>query len=179
MIRCDKCGDKIDLTAGIFTDDWVEIMQLLPSFGGSSRLVFEYIELHGVFPLQKKSKKILRLLNDISRLFNSEKFRFGRAEYKISKAGISEALMIVCNKKMTDLDGHNYLKKVMISISDRERKDARYAEDKALREKEKSHFNGHRPTLPDTDELKSFSEFKKSQGIENLANLAGKVGQKI
>jgi hypothetical protein len=174
MIRCDKCGDKIDLTAGIFTDDWVEIMQLLPSFGGSSRLVFEYIELHGVFPLQKKSKKILRLLTDMARLFNSEKFRFGRAEYFISRAGIAEALTIVCNKNIADLDGHNYLKKVMISISDRERKDARDAEDKALREKEKNHFNGHRPTLTDTEELKSFSEFKKSQGIESLADSIGR-----
>ena len=59
----------------IFTGDWADIIRLLPGFGRNAGLVFEYIELHNIFPLKKKSKKILRLLKDMAGLFEREKFK--------------------------------------------------------------------------------------------------------
>lgn len=177
MIRCDKCGEKLDISAGVFTDDWVEIMRLLPSFSPNSKIVFEYVELHNVFPLQTKSKKILRLLTELAGLYEHEKFRFGKAEYSISKKGISEALTIVCNKNFSGpLDGHNYLKKVMISISEKELKERRDADDKALRKKENRILNQPVTENKQTEEVIPLSEFKKRHGIEKLAE---QIGRKI
>jgi len=78
--------------------EWADIIRLLPCFEGHGRLVFEYVELFGVTPLKLKIKKILRLLQEVAKLFETSRFLFQKKEYKVSKPGIVEGLRAVCNK---------------------------------------------------------------------------------
>lgn len=126
MIRCTKCGASFEPQEGQAEGEWISIIRLLPVFGKDSRLVFEYVELFGISPLRMKGKKILRLLREVTKLFEVGKFSYQKKEYSVSRAGIMEGLSVVCNKSFTaPLEGHNYLKKVLIGISEREQKDTR------------------------------------------------------
>lgn len=123
--------------------EWADIMRLLPYFEGHGRLVFEYVELFSISPLKLKSKKILRLLKEVAKLFESSRFMFQKKEYEVSKPGIVEGLRAVCNKGFQEpLQNHNYLKKVLIGIAERERKGRREIEDKKVREAEDRRLKG-------------------------------------
>ena len=123
------------------------IIQMLPSFGTKhAHLVMGYCYLFGVTPFRLKAKKLRLLLEEMKRLFDAESFTFEKRQYGISHAGISEALdaMIKRNFARTLLN-HNYLKQIMIGISEREGKAAgRIAEKKLLR-REAALRDGDRP----------------------------------
>ncbi len=174
MIRCTKCGEEINPQEGQAENEWVDIIRLLPSFGNHSRLAFEYVELFGVVPLRMKGKKILRLLRDVAALFGNERFSFQKKTYRISKSGIAEALGVVCNKHFAaPLENHNYLKKVMITISERELKEQRALEDRRQREREQE-IIGQRSLQPENDGI-SAEEFKRRKGI--VGSLVDRIGR--
>ncbi len=151
--------------------EWGEIIRLLPAFGSHARLAFEYVELFGVLPLRMKGKKILRLLQDVSALLRTGSFRYQRREYHISEPGIWEALRIVCNKHFEQpLENHNYLKKVMIGISERERKEARDAAEREQKQREERLRKG----VSGDGRAMSAEEFKRRAGVESLAGIIGK-----
>lgn len=117
--------------------EWVDVMQLLPVFGNHSRLAFEYVEKFAVHPIYKNVKKLLRLLTDVAGLFKTGKFVLNRCEYEVSQRGIVEALTVVNNKCFdAALENHNYLKKVLTSIAEKERTEGRHALDKDLKRRE-------------------------------------------
>jgi hypothetical protein len=117
--------------------EWVDVMCLLPVFGNQSRLAFEYAEKFNIHPMKIKVKKLLRLLTDIAGLFKTGKFVLNRREYEVSQRGIVEALTIVNNKNFEQpLENHNYLKKVLASIADKERTESRSALDAEQRRNE-------------------------------------------
>ena len=177
MIRCPKCGEQFRLQAGQAEGEWAEIISLLPEFGRNGRLVFEYVELFSVVPLRGKGKKILRLIKQMAALFGSEKFNFQKKEYRVSKAGIVEALSVVCNKQFSAcLENHNYLKKVMIGISEREQKERRDRADKDLRKREEAVGRVGSKQYAVEEEVITADEFKKKRGIESLA---GKIGKNV
>lgn len=109
----------------------------LPLFGRNGRLVFEYIELFGVNPLKLKGGKVLRLIKQVKQVADGEAFTYNRKKYRVSKAGVFEGLQVCCNKNFdTPLENHNYLKKVLVSISEREEKERSVEGERKLREKE-------------------------------------------
>lgn len=171
MIRCPKCGNKFPLQDGQAEGEWSDIISLLPSFGPHSRLVFEYVELFGVSPLRGRAKKILRLLKEMAALLGSEKFDFQKKQYAISKAGIVESLKVVCNKNLTQLENHNYLKKVMIDVATREQKELRDAQDKNLRKREQEHV---REVAQEQEKAISAAEYKQKKRIDSLVDQIGK-----
>lgn len=138
-MRCPECGKEFDYLEARMSEDWRRVIGLLPSFGDQGRLVFEYIEKFGVNPLRLKSSKILRLLKEMEHLFKSEGYTFSGKVYRITRSGIVRALTLVNNKAFDrPLENHNYLKKVMVSISKEEQKERSIRDEKALREKEAS-----------------------------------------
>ena len=174
MIRCTKCGERINPQEGQAEGEWADIIRLLPAFEKHSRIAFEYVELFSVMPIRMKGKKILRLLTGIAKLYQSEKFIFDRREYRISKAGIVEALTIVCNKHFTvPLENHHYLQKVMIGISERELSEARDLEDKIQRENERRLRSGGRDQ--GSEGRITAQEYKSKKGIKSLVD---SIGQK-
>ena len=169
-MRCPYCNKDFDPREATAEAEWREIIGLLPEFGPYSRLAMEYCELFGVAPLRIKTKKLLRLLREVAALFRNESFKYQKKQYKISRAGIAEALKIVCNKHFEQpLENHNYLKKVMIGIAEREQRQESIRREKELRRKEERIMAGAREEGGITLE-----EYKRRAGIESLAEMIGK-----
>lgn len=138
-INCPYCNKEIDFMEIQMDKDLQYIFQALPSFGTRySNLVMGYCSLFGVTPFKLKAKKLRLLLAEMKRLFDAQAFTYGKCQqYKISHAGIGEALDICIKKNFTEhLENHNYLKKIMITISEREGKDQSRVAEKDLRGRE-------------------------------------------
>ena len=137
--------------------DLYAIIKMLNTFGKHSALVCAYTELFGITPLKTKTKKWRLLLEEMKRLFDSESFSYQKKTYGISQAGIAEALNIVVHRNFPDgLESHNYLKKIMIAIADREAKDAGRSAEKDPRKREPGLMSGSR------DAKSSFSKNENS-----------------
>lgn len=152
MIRCPKCGDKFDYREAQIEEEWIAIIRLLPSFGTHGKLVWEYIEKFGVSPLSIKTKKMLRLFQEMAQLFERGKFTLDTRTYEISQTGIAEALKEVNNREFKgSMTNHNYLKKVMIQIADRETHERSRDDERRMRQREEKLRQGERPADRDFD----------------------------
>jgi hypothetical protein len=146
------------------------VFDVLPSFGTRyAQYVMGYCYLFGVTPFKIKAKKLRLLLEEMKRLFDAQSFSYQKKNYPISHAGIGEALDI-CIKKNFEipLDSHNYLKKIMIGISEREGKDAGRAGEVQLRKKEDALRNSERP-----------SEAVAKENLGRINKLLDGIGGKI
>jgi len=114
------------------------VLEVLPSFGQRySNLVMGYVYLFGVTPYNLKAKKLRIILEEMKKLFDVQSFSFQKKTYSISHAGIAEALDLCVKKNFTEhLENHNYLKRVMVTISEREGKNQSRADEKNLRARE-------------------------------------------
>lgn len=174
-MNCPSCGKKIDLRIARAEGEWREIIGLLPTFGRHGKLVFEYVEKFGVNPLRIKTAKLLRLFEDVAKLFRGAKFVYRKREYSISVEGIVEALEICCNKNFEEpIENHNYLKKVMIGIAEKERTENRDRLDREQRKREETgpakYVGSKKDEKPDT---MTAAEWKRKKGVDALA---GKIG---
>ena len=134
---CPYCHRELDLMEMSHASDLAAIIAMSVAFGKHHRLVWTYAELFGITPLHAKAKKLRLLLDEMKKLFDAGGFSYQKRRYAISAEGIVEALGIVVKKSFPDpLDSHNYLKKVMISIADREAKAAGRTVEKDLRGRE-------------------------------------------
>lgn len=152
--KCPNCGTKIDWREHSRSSDLREIVNLLPQFGPDYKVVYEYVELFGVDPVSLKTKKFARLLREMAALYQSGKFTLQKTVYEISRPGIAEALRETCNRQFqAALTNHNYLKKVMIQIAERERKERSKSDERRLRQRETALIQGERreDPMPDHD----------------------------
>ena len=169
-MQCPYCAKNFDPREAMAEAEWYDIIGLIPEFGPYSKLAMEYCELFGVHPLRIKTKKLLRLLNEVAALFRNESFKFQKKQYRISRTGIAEALRIVCNKHFEQpLENHNYLKKVMIGIAEREQKQESIRREKELRRKEERIMAGARE-----EEGITLKEYMRQAGIKSLAEMIGR-----
>ena len=169
-MKCPYCAKDFDPREAMAETEWREILALHPELHPYSNLAMEYCELFGVTPMRMRTKKLLRLLNEVAALFRNESFTFKKKTYKISRQGIAEALRTVCNKHFeTPLENHNYLKKVMIAISEREAREESIRRERELRKKEERIMAGQREQTEIT-----LKEYKRRAGIESLAEIIGR-----
>ena len=170
MISCPKCAYKFDYREAAMDDDWYKILGLLPVFGTHGKLVFEYVEKFGIKPLSIKSSKVLRLLRQMGKLFESESFEWRKDNKSISKSGIVEGLEIVVNKHFdVPLENHNYLKKVMVGISEREGKEKSVRMEREMRKRETGKRKEERGNGKEEGKMTT-GEFK-----ERIGKLAGRM----
>ena len=144
---CPYCRRECDFEEVQMDADLHAIIRMLPSFGPHANLVAAYTELFGISPLKTRRKKWRLLLEELRRLFDSESFAYRKRVYRISQAGIAEALNVVVKKNFFDglLDSHNYLKRVMISIAAQEENDSGRQAEKDLYKREAALRAGVRP----------------------------------
>lgn len=135
------------------------VFDVLPSFGTRySKLVMGYVCLFAVTPFHVKARKLRLLMEEMKRLFDAQAFTYQKKKYTISHAGIAEALDICIKKNFTEhLENHNYLKKIMITISEREGKEQSRSAEKDLRSRENKIMAGYG------------REEKKEQGAPHLS----------
>ena len=177
MITCPKCSHKFDYREAVIDEDWRSIIKLLPVFGTHNKLVFEYVEQFGINPLRIKSSKVLRLLRQMGKLFESESFEWRKSNKSISKSGIVEALEIVVNKNFDiPLENHNYLKKVMVGISEKEVKEKSVIAEKQLRKREiRDQRSEVRSQKSEIGGQRSEGEMSTGEFKERLGKLAGQM----
>lgn len=182
-MKCPHCRKEISLHEIQCDEEWREILGLQQVFGKHSRLVMEYCEKFSATPIVRKSKKLSRLLREVGALFVQKKFQLGRLTYEVSEAGIVEGLTIVCNKEFeSSLENHNYLKKVLASISEREQKEQRDTSDKAQRRREEVATKTRRHeevVLNDGNNLESSRLGGGFLSPEEIARRARELGEKI
>ncbi|MBW2599983.1 MAG: hypothetical protein JRC60_07920 [Deltaproteobacteria bacterium] len=156
--KCPYCGKECNFMEVQAEGDLYAIIKLVPVFGKHSNLVWAYVELFGISPLKAKTKKLLLLLEEMARLFQAEGFSYRKKIYRISRAGIAEALNITVHRDFPDrLTNHNYLKKIMISIAEKEDHAAGKQAEKDLRKEE--------------DKLRSGGRISETQRRTNLRKL--------
>jgi hypothetical protein len=130
--------------------DLYAIIDMLGTFGRHSNVVAAYTQLFGLRPLKNKTKKWRVLLEEMKVIFDAQAFNYQKKKYLISHAGIVEALNVVVHRYFTEpLENHNYLKKVMIGISEKETAAAGKQGERDLRKKEKVLMSGERYPLPE------------------------------
>lgn len=135
-LKCPKCLFEYDHRQATKDEAVVQMLEIIPVFVPHSGLMLEYLELFATIrPF--KTAKLLRIMIEMRDMWTSERFSFQKRVYEISKQGIAQALKTVCNKRFdVPLENHNYLKKVMISISEQEAQKSSAAAERALKEKE-------------------------------------------
>lgn len=135
--NCPYCHKQLNLMELRLEGDLMAIIKMQPVFGRHADLVWGYIELFGITPMKAKAKKIRTLLEDIRTLLETGTFSYQKKQYRISQGGIAEALNIMVRRNFEmPLNNHNYLKTIMIPISEREGKAAGRRSEEDLKAKE-------------------------------------------
>ena len=170
--------------------DTSAVIQMLPAFGRHAHVVMGYCYLFGVSPMRLKAKKLRILLTELKTLFETGEFQFEKKRYPISTSGIAEALDIVVKKNWPDcLSNHNYLKKIMIGISDREAKESGRRAERDLRKKEGSLLAGYRRpeqiparqaeagSVGPDDPPEHLTDEQIAENRQRVKEIMGKIGQ--
>ena len=184
MLKCPRCDYKINILEMERETALIQVIKLAGVFGAHSGLFLEYAVLRGAGkPINGQELKLLRILEDLEKLWNGGKFSYQKRTFSVSQKGIVEALKMVCNHHFDEPLGHdNYFKKVMIPIAEAEEKKRMGEREKELigREREqvssgaRSRVQGLRSDnekrLMDLDpEVRKakFDEFRKATGGKN------------
>ncbi len=150
------------------------IIEMSDKFGRHRVLVWAYVELFGITPLRAKAKRVRKLLEEMNTLIENCTYRYQKRRYEISTDGIAEALNIVIHRNFADgLDSHNYLKKVMITISEREARDAGRSAENKLRRREERLQAGQRENTVEPEEQPAGGSLTPEQIEKNKARVNG------
>jgi len=173
-LTCPACGSQFDYREAFKDATLIQVIRMQPEFGPHSALVFEYAELFDTTRGTIKAAKLLRVLTEVRDLWKAGRFSINRQTYMISQGGIAQALKIVCNKNLTSLDNHNYLKKVMVTVAEEEEKKRSVDKERVLKEKERMLRGGMRPPDKHIDDDEDFVDPAVVSG--HLKTIYNKLG---
>lgn len=163
--NCPFCRKECDFMEIQMESDIHAIIKMMPLFGRHAHLVSGYCMLFGISPLKIKARKFRLLLEEMKTLFEQERFSYQKKTCRISAAGIVRALDVVVKKNFSEhLENHNYLKKVMIGITEEEAREAGKAAEKGLRAREERLREGRREGVERTEE----SDTVNRQRVQDL-----------
>lgn len=144
-IKCPFCLAEIDVLEAIAEGDLRAVLEMQDAFYPHGKLVRAYFELFGVAPGFRNIHRLRILTEEMRTLFDREAFDYNRKSYRISRAGIAEALAGMIKRRFPEpLKNHNYLKAVMIQLAEREASTASKASERDLRKRESSLRSGTR-----------------------------------
>jgi hypothetical protein len=159
--RCPHCSRECDYLEIRLEEDLLAIIKMQAVFGKHAHLVWAYTELFGIRPMRSRAKKIRVLQEEMKNLFQAEALTYNRRTYKISTQGIAEALNIIVHRHFDDpLENHNYLKKIMITIAEREAREVGRSVERGLKSREETQRAGRERQRDDayTDEARKGQE---------------------
>lgn len=137
IFKCPHCGQECDFLEVKADENLAAIIRMQQVFGAEAYLVWAYAELFGIVPFRAKARKLRVIMEEMKRLFESGEFTYNKKSYRISRKGIAEALAVVVKRHFSErLSNHNYLKKVMIPITEREAGEASHLAEVELRRRE-------------------------------------------
>ncbi len=147
---CPHCRRESDYGDIQMDADLMAIIKMTPVFGKNDNLVWAYCELFGIRPLSSRRKKLRLLLEEMKALFQAEGFFYQKKQYRINQAGIASALSLMTHKHWeSNMENHNYLKKIMIGIAETDARTESKEAEKDLRKKEAALMSrcGRHPTI--------------------------------
>lgn len=183
--HCPYCAKELNYMEIQMDKDLRFVFDALPSFGTRySSLVMGYAYLFGVTPMAIKSKKLRIIIEEMKRLFDSQSFSYQKKTYRISHAGIAEALDLCVKKNFTEhLENHNYLKRVMVTVAEREEKTASRRTDQNIAEREDKLRAGSarpEPLDPPEDDLPAqdlrITAEQRTRNLEKLGAIIRSIG---
>ncbi len=156
-IKCPWCDRKYDLVGDQKSQALVQVMRLTKTFGPHFYLMFEYALVRGGWkPTPSRELKLLRILEDLEKLWVSEKFSFNKKTYSIGKSGILWCIKTVCDKNwLSPLENDNYLKKIMVTVAEREARERSTKQEAELIQKEREQRTSGQRTEKDRGEYTS------------------------
>lgn len=174
-LTCPYCNMKFSIDEAARSEILHNLTQALQVFGAHRDLVWEYT---GAFATQYLGPiapaKRLRIVKELSRLWESGIFQVQGKRYKIDRAGIVVGMTTVCNLEKYNLPNHNYLKKVLRDKAERISAEGLTAREETRREEEKkvSRLEDHgKEEVLSPEGLKKFRE---KMGVNKLSELIGK-----
>lgn len=174
-LTCPHCRKEFNFMDIQISKDLQCVIAALPSFGTRySHLVMGYAQLFGVTPMHLKAKKLRLIIEEMKKLFDAQSFTWQKRSYTISHAGIAEALDICIKKNFdTSLDSHNYLRRVMLTIAERESKENSRKAEKDLRKREDRSLAGGGHPAEEIPERVTPEQAQKN--LERIRNILGGV----
>jgi len=141
IVRCPNCRAEYALADALADQDLRAVIRMMPDFAGHQKIVSEYVEMLHRDLWIRRHGRTLRLFSEVREWFVSGAFTFRRTRYEISPAGIAAAMRSVVGRRFeSPLTNHNYLKQVMIPVSERERQAKSIEEERLRRAAESAGF---------------------------------------
>jgi len=172
-LTCPFCNMKFSVDEAGRTETLRNLTQELSRFGKHCALIWEYT---GAFATQRLGPiapaKRLRIVTDLTRLWETGVFQIQGKRYKIDRAGIVAGMTTVCNLEKFGLPNHNYLKKVLLDKAERisaeglTAREERGRESEKVRKRESEHEEDTGRMAPE-----ALEQFKKKMGISKLSDL--------
>lgn len=175
---CPVCGSKCDYDQAARDQLMREMIGLAAFFGKDWDLVNEYVDCFRLDQWgQVLSKKRVRLLEEVKRLFIVQTVEVDQKRYRADRTAITGALRSVCDLEKHGFRNHNYLKKVIVT-NGAERVSAEGLTAKEERKRSEpqgpdSSIVTRHSSLPEERPM-SAAEYKRRQGIKSLAATIGK-----
>ncbi|MFH1036272.1 MAG: hypothetical protein V1806_17375 [Pseudomonadota bacterium] len=122
-ITCPACAHTFDAIQSLAEGELREYLELLAGFGSLRSTVEAYLDLFRAAPdAAMRVPTRLRLVRELRRLWDEKSFVFNRHLHHVSQAQISEAITqtVRAMQGKAGVVNHNYLKKVMLGLLDKE-----------------------------------------------------------
>jgi hypothetical protein len=177
-LTCPYCERTFDLDQVENADQFRERAELAAKLGRAWRLANEYIDC---FRQQRGSritlKKRVRILRELTQLWEGQQFALDGKRYKISQDAILKALNAVCNMDKTGFQNHNYLKRTMLKDGERLSEEGLTAREEAGREEARR--RGRKPSRrKESADGMHLSDWMEQKGFESVGDIlkGGKAG---
>ncbi len=172
---CPVCQSKYELQEAATTAALKEMVGLAARFGKVWGMVEEYVETFRASQWGSITiKKRVRLLNEMSKLWETGEFEYNGKRYRADRAGIRAAINTVCNADKFGFKNHNYLKAILKDGAKRVSASGHTAGEEQKRETSRGQRTEDRgQTADDGDTVITAEEFKSRKGIKSLADQIG------
>ena len=113
-IVCPHCGKEFDFEENLKNSANDRILKIYCAFGENIRLSAAYMRCfrnHEHVPLRES--RHLRLLEEVFEISRTGVFHSGGKKYVVHGKRVLEAMKIICEKNLSGLKNHNYLKAIL------------------------------------------------------------------
>lgn len=168
-LQCPVCNSKFTLDAAAKEEATRELIDLAAFFGKHWTLVNEYVDCFRVSQWASVgTKKRIRLLQDVRRLFEGRVYEYDGKRYRAELANVTAAIRAVADAEKFGFKNHNYLKKVLLNDAERVSAEGLTAKEERAREEK-------RPVRPpkrkeDGGEPISVGDWLRARGLETLSD---------
>ncbi len=144
---CPACRELFELSPRMAEAESRDVIHALLNLGSKALRVWNYLNAFRSKPTRDlTASRRLALLKECAAMFAAKRFQFERAVYVVSDAQILEGMAEVVNAGKSGLTSHNYLKKVLMTIIERDRKEGGRKAEEDLKEREvEQRASGQRP----------------------------------